>query len=77
MTSCGRSPDYVGSKPTWKRGHLGVLNDDDVVHLLRVAVERQGSQTAFAKRYGVDRADLNSILNGRRCWRIVPEGVRR
>jgi hypothetical protein len=35
-----------------------VFDDDDVVHLLRAAIEREGSQIAFAKRYGVNRAYL-------------------
>jgi hypothetical protein len=43
-----------------------VLDEDDVVHLLRAAVEREGSQIAFADRYGVDRACISTVLNGRR-----------
>ena len=43
-----------------------VLDEDDVVHLLRAAVEREGSQIAFADRYGVDRAYVSTVLNGRR-----------
>jgi hypothetical protein len=46
--------------------HLRLLEDDDVVHLLRAAVKREGSQAAFAKRYGLDRFTLNSVLNGKR-----------
>jgi transcriptional regulator with XRE-family HTH domain len=34
--------------------------------LLKAAVKREGSQSAFAKRYGVNRTELNSILNDRR-----------
>jgi hypothetical protein len=66
MTSYGRSPDYVGLSPTCKAGDLLVLNDDDVFDLLKAAVKREGSQTAFAKRYDVNRTELNSILNGKR-----------
>ena len=67
MTSYERSPDYVvGLRPTNKAGDLLVLNDDDVVELLKAAVEREGGQSAFAKRYDVNRTELNSILNGRR-----------
>ena len=40
--------------------------NDDVVHLLRAAIEREGSQIAFAKRYGVNRAYLNMVLSGKR-----------
>lgn len=43
-----------------------VFDEDDVVRLLRAAVEREGSQTAFAKRHGVERTYLNTILNGKR-----------
>jgi hypothetical protein len=66
MTDYQRSPDYVGLGPTYKAGDLLVLNDDNVVDLLRAAVEREGSQSAFAMRYNVNRTELNSILNGRR-----------
>ena len=48
-------------------GSLGrsalVFDHDDVVHLLKTAVEREGSQIAFAKRYGVNRSE---ILHGKR-----------
>ena len=43
-----------------------VFEEDDVVRLLGAAVEREGSQVAFARRHGVDRAYLNMILNGKR-----------
>jgi hypothetical protein len=66
MTSYGRSPDYVGLNPTCKAGDLLVLNDDDVIDLLKVAVKREGGQSAFAKRYDVNRSELNSILKGKR-----------
>jgi hypothetical protein len=48
-------------------GHKAfVFDEDEVVHLLRAAVEREGSQIAFADRYGVDRANVSAVLNGRR-----------
>jgi hypothetical protein len=43
-----------------------VFDDDDVVQLLRAAVEQVGSQRLFAKRYGLDRANVNAILHGKR-----------
>jgi DNA-binding phage protein len=46
--------------------HLLVFNDDEVIHLLRAAVEREGDQGAFARRHGVERSGLNMILNGKR-----------
>jgi hypothetical protein len=66
MTSHGRTPDQVGLTPSWTVDHLRVLDDDDVVHLLRAAVKREGSQAAFAERYGLDRGTMSSILNGKR-----------
>jgi hypothetical protein len=66
MSSYVRSTDYVGLKPTWKADDLLVLNDDDVADLVRAAIEREGSQAAFAKPYGIDRSDLSAFLNGRR-----------
>jgi hypothetical protein len=48
-------------------GRQGVIFDDnDVIRLLRAAVEREGSQTAFAKRHGIERTRINAILSGRR-----------
>jgi DNA-binding phage protein len=45
-------------------GHLAVVfEEDDLVGLLRAAVEREGGQTAFAKRYKVDRSRVNRILS--------------
>jgi len=50
-----------------KVGSLGlILNDKDVLLLLKVAVEREGSVSAFAKRHGLARANLSDILNGKR-----------
>jgi hypothetical protein len=43
-----------------------VFDDDAVVHLLRAAIEREGSQTAFAKRYDVNRSYMNGVLNGKK-----------
>jgi hypothetical protein len=58
------------SKPSLLIANLGrrevVFDEDDVVHLLRAAVEREGSQVAFAKRHGLDRPLVNMILNGKR-----------
>jgi transposase len=38
----------------------------DLVRLLRAAVKREGGQTAFAKRHGINRSRVNSILTGKR-----------
>ncbi len=51
-------------------GNLGrralVFDEDDVVRMLRAAVEREGGQSAFAKHHGLDRVLINMILNGKR-----------
>ena len=46
--------------------HALVFDEDDIVHLLRAAVEREGGQSAFAKHHGLDRVLINMILNGKR-----------
>ena len=50
-------------------GDLGisarVFNENEVRQLLRAAVERAGTQVAFAKRYGIDRTHLNQVLKGK------------
>jgi hypothetical protein len=43
-----------------------VFDDDDVVGLLRIAIEREGGQSAFARHHGINRSQLNTILTGRR-----------
>ena len=45
-------------------GRLAVVfEEDDLVRLLTAAVEREGGQTAFAKRHKVDRSRVNRILS--------------
>ena len=46
---------------------LSLYCDDDVVRLLRVAIEREGGQVAFAKRQGVNRTYLNMVLHKKRA----------
>jgi len=43
-----------------------VFDGDDVIHLLRTAIEREGSQIAFAKHHGINRTYLNMVLSGKR-----------
>jgi DNA-binding transcriptional regulator YdaS (Cro superfamily) len=43
-----------------------VLDADAVRSLLRVAIELEGGQGAFARRHGLQRSNLNGILNGKR-----------
>lgn len=50
-------------------GDLGiparVFNENEVPQLLGAAVERAGTQVAFAKRHGIDRTHLNQVLKGK------------
>jgi DNA-binding phage protein len=43
---------------------MRVLEIKDVIQLLRSEVERAGSQAAFARKAGVDRATVHKTLNG-------------
>ena len=43
-----------------------VLDTDAVIRLLRTMVEIEGGQTAFANHHGVDRTQINMVLNGKR-----------
>jgi DNA-binding phage protein len=43
-----------------------ILDDKDVVLLLRAAVEREGSISALAKRHGIERTNLSNVLNRKR-----------
>jgi hypothetical protein len=43
-----------------------VYNDQEVLDLLRTAIEREGSQVAFAKHHGINRTFLNMVLKGKR-----------
>jgi hypothetical protein len=46
--------------------HSLIFNENEVLQLLRTAVEREGNQVAFARRCGVERTCLNLILNRKR-----------
>jgi hypothetical protein len=46
--------------------HARVLDDNGVIQLLKAAVEREGSISAFAARHCLGRTVLNNILNGKR-----------
>jgi DNA-binding phage protein len=42
------------------------FDDHEVVQLLRAAIAREGNQTAYARRLGLERTGLNMILRGKR-----------
>jgi hypothetical protein len=43
-----------------------IFEDGDIIQLLRAAIEREGSVTAFAARHGLPRPNVSKYLNGRR-----------
>jgi DNA-binding phage protein len=43
-----------------------IFDDHEVIQQLRAAIERVGSQDAFARRHGIDRTHLNQILSGKK-----------
>ena len=43
-----------------------IFDEEDIVRLLRAAVEREGSQTAFARHHGIERTRVNAILSRNR-----------
>jgi len=46
--------------------HALIVDDQGVVQLLKAAIEREGSISAFARRHGLARSQLTSILNRKR-----------
>jgi DNA-binding phage protein len=60
--------------------HSLIFDDDEVIQLLRAAIEREGTQDTFAKRYGIDRTHLNQILSRKKSVNKAVEsalGLRR
>jgi DNA-binding transcriptional regulator YdaS (Cro superfamily) len=47
-------------------GSVRVLDDDDLVELLRSRVKSAGGQSGFARQHGLQRTYLNHVLNGRK-----------
>ena len=43
-----------------------MLDDQDIVPLLRAEVARAGGQSSWARRERIDRTLLNRVLHGRR-----------
>jgi DNA-binding phage protein len=46
--------------------HALILDDKDVRLLLRAAIEQEGGISAFARHHGLERSQLNNMLNGKR-----------
>jgi hypothetical protein len=41
-----------------------VFDEKAIVGLLRIAIEREGSQSAFCRNYGINRSYVNRVLRG-------------
>jgi hypothetical protein len=65
-TSVRRTGSAELARETNLGSHLLVFNDDEVIQLLRAAVERESDQGVFARRHGVNRSNLNRMLKGKR-----------
>jgi DNA-binding phage protein len=65
-TSVRRKGSAELARETNLGSHLLVFNDNEVIELLRAAVQRKENQTAFARRHGIERTRLNRILKGKR-----------
>jgi len=67
VEGAGRS--LMKSKGTASVVDLGrpgiIFDEDDVIRLLRVAIERDGSQSAWARRCRIERASVNAMLSRR------------
>jgi hypothetical protein len=50
----------------WFPIDMDMLDDRDVVSLLRCEVERAGGQSSWARRERIDRTTLNRVLGGRK-----------
>ena len=42
------------------------LDNKDVIHVLRLAVQRAGGQSSWARRERIDRTLLNRVLSGQK-----------
>ena len=42
-----------------------VLDEEDVIRLLRVEIEKDGSQSAWVRRRSIERPSVNAMLSGR------------
>jgi len=63
-TTSEKTGHWVGlSKRLGRRAR--VFDDHDALILLKAALEREGSQAAFADRHGVHRTYISKVLNGR------------
>ena len=46
---------------------MELLDEDNVLAILSEQVQRAGGQTAWAKKFGINRTDVTNALRKRRC----------
>jgi hypothetical protein len=56
----------VGTNPSDFGHYALILDDSEVVELLKAEIEREGNQVVFARRHGLDRVYVNMVLNRKR-----------
>jgi hypothetical protein len=66
VSTAKNSPRTVRTCLTDLGSDARIFDDGEVVQLLKVAIEQEGNQTAFAKRHGINRSLLNEAANGKR-----------
>jgi hypothetical protein len=55
-----------GTASVVKLGRPGIIFDEeDVIRLLRLEIEKDGSQAAWARRCRIERPSVNAMLAGR------------
>ena len=55
-----------GTASVVKFGRPGtIFDEEDVIRLLQVAIEKDGSQSAWARRCRIERPSVNAMLSGR------------
>ena len=55
-----------GTASVVKFGRPGtIFDEEDVIRLLRVDIEKDGSQAAWARRRRIERPSVNAMLSGR------------
>jgi hypothetical protein len=64
--TANKSPRPVRTRLTVLGGDVRIFDDAEIVQLLKVAIEQEGNQTAFAKRHSINRTFLNEVVNGKR-----------
>ena len=63
FVACELEEFPMGVRPS---SNLRILENEDLMRLLRSKVKQAGGQSSWARREHIDRTMLNKILNGRK-----------